>query len=76
MAASKGDSYTYVVEKFWIVDRVTADNQVCLRTARGKTNFVALNDPNLRRPSWLQRFIWRARFRAVEDNSEQAGFAT
>ena len=22
MAASKGDSYTYVVEKFWIVDRV------------------------------------------------------
>ncbi|MGB0600116.1 MAG: hypothetical protein ACPGLY_25845 [Rubripirellula sp.] len=75
MAASKGDSYTYVVEKFWVVESVTPDNEVCLRTARGKLNRVSLDDPNLRRPSWYQRIFWRARFREVEDAVDHTEFA-
>ncbi len=36
MVASKGDSYLYIVDNFWVVESVTADHQVCLRTAREK----------------------------------------
>ncbi|MEE2938505.1 MAG: hypothetical protein VYA84_21155 [Planctomycetota bacterium] len=75
MAASKGDSYTYVVEKFWIVESVTPDKEVCLRTARGKRNRISLDDPNLRRPSWYQRILWRARFREVEESVDHTEFA-
>lgn len=75
MAASKGDSYTYVVEKFWVVESVTSDNEIRLRTARGKTNRISLDDPNLRRPSWFQRIVWRARFRQVEATVDHTQFA-
>lgn len=65
-AAQKGESYNYVVDKFWVVESVLPDNQIQLRTARGKTHVISIDDPNLRRPSWLQRLIYRDRFREAE----------
>ena len=75
LASEKGESYIYLVDKFWVVESITPDDQLCLRTARGKTNRIPVNDPNLRRPNLLQRFLWRARFRKVEESLRQPMFA-
>lgn len=61
-ANSKGESYSYVVDKFWVVQNVLPEGELCLRTASGKTHQVPLDDPNLRRPTILERFLWRDRF--------------
>ncbi|MEM1070348.1 MAG: hypothetical protein AAGI63_15705 [Planctomycetota bacterium] len=66
VATEKGETYTYVVDKFWVVESVLPDDQVQLRTKRGKTHVISLEDPNLRRPSWIQRLLWRDRFREAE----------
>ena len=62
-ASSKGESYTYTVDKFWVVDRLLPDGQILLRTSTGKTNVLMSDDPNLRRAGILQRFFWRSKFR-------------
>ena len=55
-AQKRGDGYSYVVDKYWIVLRREAD-QVVLKTPKGKTRTVDLSHPNLRRPSLRER-IW------------------
>lgn len=75
VATQKGESYTYIVDKFWVVEGVLPDNNVRLRTARGKTHVISADDPNLRRPSWLQRLMWRDRFREAEESVGQPHFA-
>lgn len=61
-AAAHGDTYSYFVEKFWIVAEVREDNKLLLRTRRGKEHLVDADDPNLRHASWWSRLIWRGRF--------------
>lgn len=75
VATEKGESYTYVVDKFWVVDSVLPDNQIRLRTARGKSHVISVDDPNLRRPSLLQRLFWRDRFREAEESTGHPKFA-
>ena len=70
--AAGGDAYTYIVEKYWIVENVLDDGQVRLRTRRGKEHVVALDDPRLRRARWWERWLLAARFRAVEHSSDNA----
>ena len=65
-AHAKGDRYSYVVDKFWVVDEVKDDGELNLKTARGKTQSVNSDDPNLRKPTILERFLWRDRFQRVE----------
>jgi hypothetical protein len=74
-ASQKGDSYTYVVDKFWVVESILADDRLQLRTATGKTRVIEMADPGLRRPSFLQRLIWRHRFREAEGSLETPTFA-
>lgn len=71
MASSKGESYCYIVDKFWIVDDVLSDGRLKLITARGKVHTIEPEDPNLRRPSILQRLLWRERFVAVEQSLDR-----
>lgn len=71
MASSKGESYGYVVDKFWVVEEVLGGGQLRLRTAKGKRHVIDADDPNLRRPGMLQRLLWRERFRQVEMNQDQ-----
>ncbi|MDA0810293.1 MAG: hypothetical protein O2983_11220 [Planctomycetota bacterium] len=60
--APRGETYTYRVDKYWVVDEVLPDNSLVLRTRRGKTRTVSANDPNLRRPSLWEKLIVRHRF--------------
>ena len=66
IASSKGETYRYIVDKFWVVDEVLADGRLRLVTARGKVHTIDPDDPNLRRPGLLQRLLWRERFVIVE----------
>lgn len=60
--APRGDTYVYHVEKFWVVDEVRDDGKVLLRTRRGKSHLIDMNDPRLRRPRWWERLLYRHRF--------------
>jgi len=59
-----GEFYTYVVDKFWVVDEVRGQKLV-LRTRRGKRHEVASDDPRLRRPSFWERLKYHWRFPAL-----------
>ncbi|QDS90380.1 hypothetical protein EC9_45880 [Rosistilla ulvae] len=61
-----GDTYHYLVDKFWVVDEVLDGQQVRLRTRRGKQNTITADDPRLRRASWWERLLYRSRFRNIE----------
>ncbi|MCA9047076.1 MAG: hypothetical protein KDA89_00010 [Planctomycetaceae bacterium] len=60
--APNGDSYSYTVEKFWVVTEISADGSVVAVTPRGKTNRISADDPGLKRANWLQRLLHRSRF--------------
>jgi hypothetical protein len=61
-AAEVGDSYSYVVRKFWRVVARREDGTLELITRRGKQRVVPEDDPLLRRPSWIERLVWRHKF--------------
>ncbi len=67
--APNGELYTYVVEKFWIVEEVLPDGRLRLRTRRGKSHLIDASDSNLRRVGWWNRWFYRARFREVESST-------
>jgi hypothetical protein len=67
--APSGEFYTYIVEKFWIVREVLPDGRLRLGTRRGKSHLIDPSDPNLRRVSWWQRWIYVRRFREVETST-------
>lgn len=71
VASSKGETYRYLVDKFWVVDDVLPDGKLRLVTAKGKVHVIESDDPNLRRPGLLQRFLWRERFAMVEASRVQ-----
>jgi hypothetical protein len=56
--APGGDSYSYLVEKFWRVFAVQPDNTLVVRTRRGKQHTLAADDPNLRRTHWWERLLF------------------
>ncbi|MBL8818250.1 MAG: hypothetical protein JNL58_19640 [Planctomyces sp.] len=60
--APAGDDYSYVVDKFWIVDAITEDGTIVLRTRRGKTHSIRRDDPLLRRANLWERWRHRNRF--------------
>src|SRR5262245_30117697 len=64
--AKGGDSYTYTVDKFWIVQEVQNDGNLVLRTRRGKLHTIPATDLGLRPANWWDRFRHRARFEAIE----------
>ncbi|WP_461509174.1 hypothetical protein [Rhodopirellula baltica] len=71
----KGETYNYVVQKFWMVDEVHADGTLTMRTTRGKTHRVPADDPNLTRPNWFARLRWRERFMAIENQFGKSTYA-
>jgi hypothetical protein len=60
-AAAGGETYSYVVDKFWIVQDIGADGQLVLLTRQGKQHTIHANDPRLRRVTLWER--WRHRQR-------------
>ncbi|SRR6056297_704686 len=68
-AASKGEDYAYIVDKYWVVEDVLNDGSVLLRTRRGKLNRISADDPGLRKAGLLTRIWQRSRFQAVDSGS-------
>ncbi len=60
--APYGDTYQYVVEKYWTVRRVNDAGIVELVTRRGKVHSVSSDDPRLRRARWWERWFYSERF--------------
>jgi hypothetical protein len=60
--AVHGDTYSYLVEKFWRVEAVLPDEKLVVRTRRGKQHTVAATDPFLRRAYWWEWLLFRRRF--------------
>lgn len=69
--ASKGDTYAYLVEKYWVVEQVFDDGRIGLRTRRGKRHIMSPTDPRLRKARWWERWLLRRRFRAVESTAAE-----
>lgn len=64
-ANQKGETYAYVVEKFWVVDRVLSDGTLVMKTTRGKEHRIRPDDRNLVRPTLWTRLRWANRFRSI-----------
>lgn len=65
-ASERGDNYTYIVDKFWVVVEVLDDDKLLLETRRGKTHVVAQSDPNLRPATFWDRIRYRDRFAQLQ----------
>ncbi|MEZ6099167.1 MAG: hypothetical protein R3E01_09365 [Pirellulaceae bacterium] len=65
-AASRGDTYSYLVDKYWVVAKCLEDDRVLLRTRTGKEHVVAADDTHLRRARWWERLLFARRYRSVE----------
>ncbi|MDF1551579.1 MAG: hypothetical protein P1P84_00890 [Deferrisomatales bacterium] len=60
--APRGETYTYHVDKFWVVTGVQSDGTILVRTRRGKQYELAADDPALRKARWWERLLYRGRF--------------
>lgn len=47
--SDKGENYTYLVDKYWVVADVLDDGRLVAKTRRGKLNYVWPYDPNVRK---------------------------
>ncbi len=62
-----GEDYSYVVDKFWIVQEVLGSGErLRLRTRRGKEHELSASDPNLWPARWWERWLYRQRFEEVD----------
>lgn len=62
VAAKRGESYTYVVDKYWLVKSRPDESTLLLSTRTGKEHLVAASDPNLRPVRWWERWLLANRF--------------
>ncbi|SRR6056297_370798 len=70
MASPKGDSYGYIVDKFWVVEGVCEDGSVLVKTRRGKHHRLSSDDPCLRKANFFERMLHRHRFREIDQHTE------
>lgn len=61
-----GDQYSYMVDKFWVIDRVLDDGRLVARTRRGKTHTLHPADPRLHRARWWDKLRYGSRFPQAE----------
>lgn len=74
--AQNGDDYYYLVDKYWLVERILENGRLLLRTRRGKTHVVDPDDRNLRKPTWWEWFRCRGRFPKRDLNLADAADAS
>ena len=68
--AAKGDTYAYVVDKYWIVSAINDDGTLTLRTRRGKEHVIPPDDPLLRHLTWWERLWHSGRYRNISNESD------
>jgi hypothetical protein len=59
---TKGESYAYEVDKFWVVVETCDTDCVRLRTRTGKEHVVPRDSINLRHARWWEKWLYRQRF--------------
>ena len=57
-----GDSYSYFVDKYWVVVECNPPDEIVVLTRSGKRLTLNADDPNLRRAGFLNRVFRRNRF--------------
>ncbi len=57
-----GETYSYAVDKYWIVADVHADQRIEVVTRSGKLRSLNSNDPNLHKASLFEEVRLRERF--------------
>lgn len=70
--AAHGDTYSYTVDKYWIVEEVKPEGTLVAKTRRGKRNELKADDPNLQKANVLQRLWYRSRFSALPELKPQS----
>lgn len=68
--ARSGETYSYLVDKFWTVGQIAADGTLILVTRRGKQHRVTPDDLRLRPANWWERWMYAARFPKAEQVAE------
>lgn len=66
--AKHGDSYSYVVDKFWVVVERLSSDEIVVMTRRGKQLTLNPDDPNLRRANLFERLMHHKRFPKLATN--------
>ncbi len=59
--AEHGETYSYIIEKFWKVVRVFENGTIELETRRGKRHRLYTATPQLRKASFWDRLLFRNR---------------
>lgn len=62
-----GEDYHYFVDKYWVVEAVTSDGRVSVRTRRGKRHILDLVNRNLRPAHWWERWLLKDRFPRLDE---------
>lgn len=62
MAAPRGETYEYQVEKYWLVSDILPDGVLVLQTRTGKSHQIKQSDPNLRKASFFERVFRSSNF--------------
>ena len=63
--ASSGDTYSYIVDKFWLV-KSAENGDLRLLTRTGKEHVIAADDFRVRKPSLWERLFFRNKFPSQE----------
>ena len=61
-AATGGETYSYVVDKFWIVADRLENGLLQVKTRSGKEHLLAEHDARLRKPTLRERVLMRHKF--------------
>jgi len=61
-ASEHGDTYSYLVDKYWTVATVHDDGTVTVVTRRGKHHRLRLDDRNLHKADFLTNLLHGKRF--------------
>lgn len=67
--APRGETYSYEVDKFWVVVETREDGTVVVETRRGKQHVIDANHPRLRHINLWERLFYRSRFPRVKRES-------
>ena len=70
--AQSGETYSYQVDKYWIVNEVCPDSSLELITRRGKQRRVSKDDFRLRHATWWERWFYADRFPKLGDAEKLA----
>ena len=60
--AKHGETYSYIIDKFWKVVRVFDNGMIEIETRRGKHHLLDTDSSQLRKARWWDRLMFRKRF--------------